>query len=411
MIVTTADDYATLIKDYKAPNQQKSLWEQFLTGTQQQYQSAAQQVQAATSYDISSAYANYKQQQLQLMMNNQLGAGFKEQVGSGLQQQYEAAYDKFKAQESSALATIVEQQAATLNKAETEIAKKGAFAKKFETAVYDFAQLNKDLLGYDLSNSENIYKSVEEGGLGFYKTTKNDKGEVTYELTDYGKDFYDKVLHSPSTSMKFKEYLEEEGLYEDYLSNADFYNSIIGGLEYGDRDYSEDERLALLRAEERKTAYEEIKTHTTNNEILDKIYGTGLENLSAEESRKILENVKRTNDYVGTKKAGGITGKDDVIKDIYGNKWTTTTYNISYDPSNAGLIGTKHNKARQLGEKLGIINKKGYVKENNYRDNDIIYVDGHYYYITDLNVKKNRFAYMEIRPGDWNYEGAVREIF
>ena len=410
MIVTTADDYAKLIKGYKAPNQQKSLWEQFLTGTQQQYQSAAQQAQAATSYDISGAYANYKQQQLQLMMNNQLGAGFKEQVGSGLRQQYETAYDKFKAQESSALATIVEQQAATLNKAETEIAKKGAFAKKFETAVYDFAQLNKDLLGYDLSNSENIYKSVEEGGLGFYKTTKNDKGEVTYELTDYGKDFYDKVLHSPLTSMKFKEYLEEEGLYEDYISNADFYNSIIGGLEYGDRDYSEDERLTSLRAEERKTAYEEIKTHTTNTESLDKIYGTGLENLSAEESRKILENVKRTNDYVGTLNNTSGTS-DKVVKDIYDNKWTFVGSNQYYDAKHAGLTGGKFNDAKKLGQKLGIVDKKGSVVQSKYRKGDVITKDGRYYVITEINKKKDRFGYREVRPGDWNYEGAVREIF
>lgn len=246
-ITTTADDYAKLIKGYKAPNQRESLWEQFLTGTQQQYQSATQQVQAATSYDISGAYANYKQQQLQLMMNNQLGAGFKEHVGSGLQQQYETAYDNLKTQEYSALAALVEKQATAINKVDSEIAKKGVFAKKLETAIYDFAAKNKAVLGYDLSNVENIYKSVDEGGLGFYKVDKDEEGNVTYELTDYGKDFYDKILHSPSTALKFQQYLKDEELLDDYMKDVDFYNSIIGGLEYGDRSYSTSERIKELR--------------------------------------------------------------------------------------------------------------------------------------------------------------------
>lgn len=249
MITTTADDYLQLGKEYVLPNQQKSLWEQFLTGTQQQYQGLAQQTQAASSYDISSAYANYKQQQLQLMMNNQLGAGFKEQLNSELTNQYQTEYSQLKTQEYSALASLAKQQATAINKAESEIAKKGAFAKNLEVAIYDFAAENKDVLGYDLSNTENIYKSVDEGGLGFYKVDKDEEGNVTYELTDYGKDFYDKILHSPSIALKFQQYLKDEELLDDYMKDVDFYNSIIGGLEYGDRSYSTDERIKGLREE------------------------------------------------------------------------------------------------------------------------------------------------------------------
>lgn len=216
MIVTTAEDYATLIKNSKAPNQRESLWEQFLTGTQQQYQSAAQQVQAATSYDISGAYANYKQQQLQLMMNNQLGAGFKEQVSSGLQQQYETAYDKVKAQESSALATIATQYEKAVVAGEERFAELGEIARQYDKALHEYAQLAK-VEDYD----------------DMTKTYFDDQGRRVTEQTDYGRLWYHDVLN--------KEYIDpttgEKMYFEDWLVTED-----------SGSELSYDERLKIKKA-------------------------------------------------------------------------------------------------------------------------------------------------------------------
>lgn len=215
-ITTTADDYAKLIKGYKAPNQRESLWEQFLTGTQQQYQSAAQQVQAATSYDISGAYANYKQQQLQLMMNNQLGAGFKEQVGSGLQQQYETAYDELKTEETGALATIATQYEKSLVAGEERFAELGEIARQYDKALHEYAQLAK-VEDYD----------------DMTKTYFDEQGRRVTELTDYGRLWYSDVLNK-----SYQDATTGDTLYfEDWLVGED-----------SGSELSYDERLKIRKA-------------------------------------------------------------------------------------------------------------------------------------------------------------------
>ena len=72
MPTTTASDFAQLTKEYVLPNQKISLWDQFLTGQQTYYQGLGQQAQDVYAYDISQAYSNYKKQQLQYQMSEQL---------------------------------------------------------------------------------------------------------------------------------------------------------------------------------------------------------------------------------------------------------------------------------------------------------------------------------------------------
>ena len=88
---------------------------------QQAYQGLTQQAQDVASYDISQAYANYKQQQLQLQMNEQLGAGFQQQAGQQLQSAYGSAYAGIKTQEAETLGKIASQEASVITAGEKEV--------------------------------------------------------------------------------------------------------------------------------------------------------------------------------------------------------------------------------------------------------------------------------------------------
>ena len=167
-------------KDYKAQGQKQSLWEQFLTGTQTAFQQQANQVQDAHSYDISQAYANYKKQQLQLQMNEQLGAGFQQQVGSQLQTEYGNTYQGIKAQEVSDLAKVREAYQEAYAEGENRFTQFGKTGQSLDKAIFDFAKTE----GYDFADESKLYKSRRDGGYEFFKQTQDENGNITKKIKE-----------------------------------------------------------------------------------------------------------------------------------------------------------------------------------------------------------------------------------
>lgn len=389
-----------MAKEYMLPNQKQTLWEQFLTGTQEQFQQQANQVQDIHSYDISQAYANYKKQQLQLQMNEQLGAGFQQQVGSQLQTEYGTAYQGIKAQEVSDLAKVREAYQKAYAEGENRFTQFGKTGQSLDKAIFDFAKTE----GYDFADESKLYKSRRDGGYGFFKQTQDENGNITTELTEFGKDFYNKMLHG--TENRFAKFLQEsedyEGLYDLYMANPDLYNYMVGGLEYGTRKY-DTSRMTNLLAQEVDQTFKNLESTDADLTALQKAYGEGLKTLTAEQSYDLERNIKRTNDYVGTisNTTGGLHKK---VTDSYGKTWEMVDYNRQYKESNApGTI--KDKTALRIGKELGVINSKGkIVKSHNYQDNDVIYHNGKYY-VLNISYKgglfhDKYFSVREVVPGD-----------
>lgn len=354
---TTASDYAKLAKQYTLPNQKKTIWEEyFLDPTKQYYAQQAQQVRDIASYDISEAYANYRKQQLQLAQQSQLATGYKEAVGESLGSAYSSEYSKIKTTEAQQLAGVEQKYQKALSETETAFSKYGETAKQFEEALLQYGASQK------LIDPNLLTKSISEGGYGVYEQSFED-GALTTTLTDYGKDLYDKILHSQQYSRGFVEYLSSENpeLYEAYTQNQDFYNAIVAGLEHGDRTYDTNERNVA-------TAQKEIESLGGNYDALLDLYGNKLVS-SREELRGVVQNLARNPDYV----------------DVMPKK------NLSNLRSFTGSSGVEWKIMSDDGIKW--VSKS--EQPAGYRLHDIVYVDGEYRYIDRVN--ENGYGYYVVR--------------
>lgn len=225
-----ASDLAQASKDYIAKGYTVSDWERFLTGIQSAYSTAGQQISEQAAYDISGAYANYKQQQLQLQMNQQLGAGFKEQVGSELQSAYESAFSDIKRQEVSSLSEVTSAYEKQLASAEEAYAKEGKKLQQVSNVLDEIGSM----LGVTKFKDEDMYKT---------QTVTNEQGvqEIVSELTDVARYYYDSILNNPEfeaylldeTGNKYTgdlSYETREELFEYMKNNQDIIASTITGL-------------------------------------------------------------------------------------------------------------------------------------------------------------------------------------
>ena len=266
MHVGLTSDYTQLVKEYIPQGQKQSLWESFLTGTQQTYQGLAQQAQDVASYDISDAYTNYKRQQLQLQMNEQLGAGFQQQVGQQLKSQYGSAYEDIKTQEASTLYDIETQKAKALQAGEKE-----------------FTELGKQLRAYDKLLQQYAEYAEIQAPENITTTTYDEYGIATTELTDYGKMYYSDIINylPEEGELSFQDWLlsedlntsdmnyeEREALWEAYRQNTQLFREQVAGLTE-DFNYEatkakyESEQAEKARANEIDTKIQNISTNIT----------------------------------------------------------------------------------------------------------------------------------------------------
>ena len=255
LMVGLTSDYTELVKEYRPQGQKQSLWESFLTGTQQTYQGLMQQAQDVASYDISQAYANYKQQQLQLQMNEQLGAGFQQQAGQQLQSAYGSAYADIRTQEAETLGQLATQEVSAISAGEKEFSQIGSNIKTLDKHIQDYAKA----LGRPAP--EDAYKITTQDGL----TTK--------ELTEAGQVWYSDILNAQLDGKYFDEWLlsgnltdaelaKREALIESYRSAPDLYKSSIAGLT---SDFNVEEARQRVNIERGKQQAPKFAEQLTNN--------------------------------------------------------------------------------------------------------------------------------------------------
>lgn len=226
--VASASDYADLLKTSNKNLEGISQWEQyFLQPLQESFEAAGKQISAQTSYDISSAYANYKKQQLNILQNQTLGTGFKEQVGSDLLSQYQSAYATAQTEGADKLSKLQQQYQKTLATEEQSLLERGEKLRNIENYLWEFG-------GVDTSK-------IEE--LGYVKTVPGG-----YELTEKGIDYFDKMMNSGKQGKDkvehFSDYLAEADpeLYDFYVKNIEDVREVVGGLSRSDVTYSPEER-------------------------------------------------------------------------------------------------------------------------------------------------------------------------
>lgn len=348
-------DYTNLVKEYTPVGQKQTLWEQFFTGTQQAYQNLTQETQDVYSYDISQAYANYKQQQLQLQMNEQLGEGFREQLGAQLKSQYGSAYKDIKSQEQSALSKIATQYASDIEKGTKEFTKLGSQLKTFDAILSDYAEYA------GVKTPENMYQE-----------TVNDDGTISYDLTDYGRLWYSDVINATPEGKKLLdqwllsdeykgdlEYEDREAIWEAYRQNPDLFKSQIAGI---DSDFDAEKLRTEIVEKEKidviQNANEEFRQYNT-----DEIDDDTLNKLKENEYYIYSSSLKSSK----TK----FVKPGDTFKDNKGVKW-------EYD-KNPGMLGNWHDKNDKkysaLAKQIGI--SKDQLKAM--KDGDIMHIEDNYY--------------------------------
>lgn len=277
MATGLASDYTEMIKQHKIEGQNLTMWEQFLTGTQEQFKTLGKQVTSAyetgvtearqaSAYDISQAYSNYKKQQLSLQMQEQLGAGFKQELGSelksaydvtysGLEKQRENALSKLQSEYVSSLTELGEDYETAVKKGESEFAKLGEQAQAFDRLIHQYAE-----------DQENVFSD------NYVNTIQGESGEIIKELSDEGKLWYYEIFNNPDFQKWFlegdeadeltpSELKQREELYEIYRSNPDLIKQIIGGI---DSDFNAEKVRANVREEKIQTARKSIDSDVAN---------------------------------------------------------------------------------------------------------------------------------------------------
>lgn len=369
LIKTTRKDWDEIAKQTSDFGSNVNRWEQFLTGAQDMFQQQMQQVQDVYSYDISQAYANYKKQQLQLQMNERLGAGFQQQVGSQLQTEYGTAYQDIKTQEASDIVNLSAQYQKTVQAAEEEFSEWGETARQLQEIAYEWGQTN-----------------IGELDRPLYDVSSNAKGESEYTLSGYGKDYFAKIL----TNKDFENYLYEENrdLYEAYVSDIDAYNQAIAGVELRDRTYT-DKYLQEAETKYRAAADKAIQEKSSDLDKIQELYGKDYSYLTTAQMEQIAGKLERNPDYVDTVKDPKNKKKGYSSVSQYGGayQWTVT-----------GKADIDLAKSYGLFEKLinGTVNF-----------GDVLNIGGNYYQVT------SGFPFGQLVPvtsGDFSEAGTVKRL-
>lgn len=241
----TATDWANMFKEYSTTEGGISLWEQALTGLQQNAELQAQAVQASADYDISQAYANYLQSQRQISQASNLGTGFREQLESNLQSSYQSAFGQAETEEAQGLYDVAQTYQEGVTNLENQATEIGETLSGLSNRVFEYLETYGGAIpGYEKINWAG---NLEEQGV----YTRDENNNLV--LTEKGKDLMNYALLERITipgetpedysSISFEEYLKlnSEDDYDNYLKYYDVYRSGFD-IEPGTIARTEDEK-------------------------------------------------------------------------------------------------------------------------------------------------------------------------
>jgi len=261
-MVDLESGYAEYLKQYKNTNDGISYWESLLMAPTKQYESSLKQATATRDYDISGAYANWKQNQLKLMQSSRLGTGVKSEIGSSLQSAYENQYAQAQQQYLSNVYSAYSDYLKGVNTAEEEIqAKAQQLANVTPMALQYYAEKHS----LDYSDFNKAFYSKEDQGYGIYDYNSE---TGSYSLSDYGKQVFDEIFGQEVSYINkktgeweynFVDWLGQQEGFEEaaklYKSNPKLFASAIGGERSGDLAYTDEEQYADAVAEVKKSKY------------------------------------------------------------------------------------------------------------------------------------------------------------
>ena len=349
MTVDKWSPYMTLQKEDLAKKAGVKKWEDIFL---QPYEQAAQQVQTQAAYDISNAFAQYKQSELSIMRNTQLGSGFKERLASNLGSQYATAFSQTKQQEASDIYTIQQQANKTLATEEAKLQESAKLYAGLEEAVFEQHGIDLDrarasekaVLGKD-SEGNDVY------GLGYYTL----QPDGSYKITEKGIDFFDKAFNKGRALTdeqgketgeyeQFADYLKTTGredLYDFYVQNLGTTREFLGGIESTDLSYdSEDAKKSVV------LQYEEYVTKSIRDTFPD------------EELDNIVTDVETVRS-IGASRAPGSSNDSKLLvaKDILNNVFEGDTNVSSNSAENRYTIQIFEPSEKQIVEleKLGFV--------------------------------------------------------
>jgi hypothetical protein len=323
-MVTDSYTFQQLSKQYMAEQAGFTDWTNYLKGIREAYKPQTEYVEQRAAYDISGAYANYKQSQLDLLRNRNISESLRNKIESATKSQYQSMYGSIKSQELEGLSSIQNNYTAAIEAQEKAAKQQASTLEKLTQALYTFG-------GIDESKVD-VAKGAK--GLGYYATKALEEGGTETYLTPYGKaGLGDLVFNGvtttndegESTTQSFRNYLynTDKDLYEAFMSDPDaFYRTL--GFEPGTREFSKEDSEMMVAAEDiaqdiktnYSRYYDENKTFESDKEKYD--YYTKLKDTAIYETRGIegaVDAMKKK--YVGDTVLGGRSTTPDTKSDIF----------------------------------------------------------------------------------------------
>ena len=257
--VGTASDVYEMLKDEEST-------QNTISQIQNMFGVKEKQLEQKTAYDISSAYANYKKQQLSLMQNQKLASGFKNKLDDVMYNDYTTQYSNIGNEYALNAAELQQQKQTAIADINEAVYEQAENLNRLDELLLNYGQHTGEIM--DLSQIDKPYGAIYDDqtgltGLGFYEVGENGQRN----LTDLGKEFYSKMLYGPNGGAKFVDWLnkEDEQLASFYKENRGLVNKYIAGLDEDTFDYSEDLAEQAGKIKKEKTFINTAKTEYNVN--------------------------------------------------------------------------------------------------------------------------------------------------
>ena len=240
-INTTASDWANIEKQKLAEQAGVSSWEQIFKN---QYDNAQKQYEQTAYKDISSAYANYLNNQLSLRAAEGLSLQRQDLLNKANESEFSSAYDKTMGDYASTMANVAENISDTQSKQEELLNKRGKYLRDRMADLVVMAYNNsydengnpiyQDLFDVteDLENEKTIVGWSDKAMNMMYD--RDDQGN--YVLNDRGKQIMSSLIYG-SDGNQFNKYIQDNydaDVYEEWLNDyaGTFQETLTGNIEY-----------------------------------------------------------------------------------------------------------------------------------------------------------------------------------
>lgn len=359
MFTGKASDYTRYIRERNKNVDGVSKWEQaFLKPLEESYKRVTTSASQSFDYDISSAFAAYKQGMMQSEMSN-LWSGEKKGVASYLQSAYTSMFNKSLGEKYATFDKAGEAYTSAIRSEEERLNKVGSQFAKFERVAYDYIKDNIDF-EFDPANKEQMAKYYD------ISTT----GDIT--LNDVGRELWDKTLNSaPETideetgevikGQSLESYLYEtnQDMYDFYQENIQDVREMVGGLDRDDFEYSHGERA--------ETRADAIISNIDTTKVIGDLPQEFESASEKEEYYKQFEN------KVNAAKKFVVNADEPIYKN---NEYSVSINGVDYRSIRNVADGVP------VFEPIGYFRKYGITQKNNpYSTGDIMSFDGETYWI------------------------------